>query len=318
MLTRHGRGRWVLLLAAALLLALGAVPVLPASPAAAEPDCDWAWTTGPDGDEVMVWRCSDSDGSSGGGGDGRPMCETNVQGRDVRVPCVHSSLGFFSTLYNGCYLRPARPQPEAGDEAWEGNDPEDGVVYTAHCFHTEGVDGAPMLWHPSTIFLSVLEGWFADLLEEAIAKLGLRGPDIQLAPDPAGAGLVGLPVWMWTPETTAIWGPQSDDATSLGITLHVEAHGERIRWDMGDGTEVVCDGPGEPYDPAFGAEPSECPHVYEEPSRDQPDGRYQVTATTEWRIDWEIDQTAVSGFELRTRTADPVSVRINELQVVTS
>jgi hypothetical protein len=169
-----------------------------------------------------------------------------------------------------------------------------------------------------TIFLSAADGIIPDLVEQAIARLPLGPPDIHIAPDPSGVGLVGLPVWMWTPETGSTWGPLTDSLTALGHTVSVTASAEQITWDMGDGTERVCAGPGTPYEPDFGAESSPtCGHAYEQPSRSQSEGRYTVTATTEWHIDWHVHDTSITGTEIRTRQ-ESVSIRINELQVVTS
>ncbi|QSB14920.1 hypothetical protein JQS43_00545 [Natronosporangium hydrolyticum] len=312
---RVGAGRrwWLgsVVAAAAVVLAL-----LPAAPAVAQPGCDWQNHTH-NGDEVWVWTCEDGGGGPGGGGTGEWVCTTNVQGQDQQVPCIHSTFGWFTDIHGGCYISAASPQPSEGSDAWEGNDPSDGVVYDAYCFGTEGVDGSPFIHHPTTIFLDATEGVFADLLERAIGMLPLRGPDIQLAPSPEGAGLVGLPVWMWTPETESTWGEAAVSLEALGLVLNVRANGEQIRWDMGDGTERICRTPGTPYEPSFGAEYSDCGHVYAEPSRDQPGGRYTITATTDWLIEWHIEGTIISGEERTTRTSTE-SVRINELQVVTS
>jgi hypothetical protein len=307
---RRRRGLLVATVVAALLA------LAPAGGARAQEDCGFEHYTDAEGNEHIVWTCADD--WSGDGGDDEWVCRTHLQGRAIRVPCVDPVLGWFTTAHGGCYINPATPQPPAGDPAWEGHDPTDGVVYTAFCFALDGVDGMPYLELPTTMFLPAGEGVVGDLIERAIALLPLRGPDIHLAPEPDGAGLVGLPVWMWTPATEQTWGPASASLTSLGITVSVTANAEQVRWDMGDGNQVLCDHPGTPYQAQYGAEPSPtCGHVYAEPSRDQPDGRYPVTATTQWRIDWRIQGTAINGTAPTTRDSS-ASVRIHELQVVTS
>jgi hypothetical protein len=290
--------------------------VVPASPASAQEGCGLVFGTGPNGDEVLVWTCSEDWDGGGSGGDW--VCEITFQGQPRRVACIDPSYGWFSTVHGGCYIKPASPQPPAGHPDWGGNDPADGIIYAAACFALEGVDGLPYASLPVNIFLSAADGFIPDLVEQAIARLQLDGPDIHIAPDPSGVGLVGLPVWMWTPETDTTWGPQDDSLTALGHTVSVTASGQQIRWNMGDGTEVLCGAPGTEYQPEFGAESSPtCGHAYEHPSRTRPGGRYAVTATTEWHIDWQIEGTAISGTEIRIRESS-TSVRINELQVVTS
>lgn len=300
-----------LVAAAAMLLALA-----PGSGAQAQEDCGFESRTGANGDEILVWTCAD--GWSGGDGDGEWVCTTNLRGRQVRVPCVDSVLGWFTASRGGCYIRPKIPQPEADHPVWEGRDPSEGLVYTAHCFALEGVDGMPYVQLATPLFFPAGEGFVGDLVERAIAQLPLRGADIHLAPDPDGVGLVGLPVWMWTPPTESTWGPANAELTALGITVTVAANAERITWAMGDGQQVECEDPGTPYQPEYAADPSPtCGHVYQQPSRGLPDGRYPVTATTDWLIEWQIEETVIAGAVPTTREST-TSVRINELQVVTS
>lgn len=304
-------GRWALAVAAAVT-----VVAVAAAPARAAEDCGFRSATGPDGAEVLVWTCAGD--WSGPGGDGGRTCHTGMGGRLVRVPCVDPSLGWFVDAFGGCYITPADPQPAAGHPVWDGHDPGTGVVYSAACFATDGVDGMPYLRHPILVFLPSAQGVVGDLLERAVATLSLAGPDIHLAPDPAGAGLVGLPVWMWTPVTGSTWGPVRTSLTALGTTVTVVAAAERVSWDMGDGREVSCDGPGTPYRASYGAQASPtCGHVYEQPSRSHPGGRYQVTATTRWRLDWWVEGTAIGGTRRTTRESS-ATVRIEELRVVTS
>jgi hypothetical protein len=300
------------LLAAAVLLPA----VAPATGAQAQADCQFISDTDPAGNEILVWTCRD--GWSGGEGDGEWVCATNLSGRDIRVPCIDEVLGWFTDSLGGCYIRPAIPQPPADDPVWDGHDPTEGLVYSARCFAADEIDGLPYVQLPTTLFFPAGEGPVGDLVERAIALLPLRGADIHLAPDPAGVGLVGLPVWMWTPVTESTWGPATASLTALGITVSVEASAEHISWAMGDGNQVRCDQPGEPYQPAYGADDSPtCGHRYAEPSRSRPDGRYPITATTQWRIEWWIEETVIGGTVPATRESAS-SVRINELQVVTS
>jgi len=299
------------LLAAAVVLA-----VAPVTSAQAQEDCGFEHYTDGEGNEHLVWTCTE--GWSGGGGDGEWVCTTNLRGRTIRVPCIDPVLGWFTNALGGCYIRPAIPQPPADDPAWQGHDPTDGLIYVARCFAVDGVDGMPYVQLPTTLFFPVGEGVVGDLIEQAIALLPLRGADIQLAPDPSGVGLVGLPVWMWTPVTESTWGPATASLTALGITVSVEANAERITWAMGDGAQVHCDHPGTPYHPDYRADESPtCGHVYTEPSRSLSSGRYPITATTQWLIEWRIEETVIGGTVPAERTSS-ASVRINELQVVTS
>ena len=97
-------------------------------------------------------------------------------------------------------------------------------------------------------------------------------------------------------------------------TITITAKATSVSWNMGDGTTVSCDNPGTPFENGKGGQPSPtCGHVYFRPSRDQPDGRYTVVATTAWRVDW-----AGGGFSgvIDTETVGNATVQINEMQVV--
>lgn len=309
---RLRRTRWFAALAAGVLALLA---LTPAGPAQAQDNCRFEFGTGPNGEEVLIWTCGDS---WGGGDDGGGGCQIQVGGRPVQVPCVDPVLGWFTYTHGGCYIKPMQPQPPADDPAWDGHSPDEGVIYTAACFALDGVDGLPYLHLPVPMFFPAGEGMVGDLVEQVIAMLPLSGAEIGIAPAPSGAGLVGLPVWMWTAQTPESWGPLTASLTALGLTVSAEANATAINWDMGDGTTRVCSHPGTPYQPEYGADPSPtCGHTYQQPSRNQPGEVYPVTATTEWRIDWWIEGTAITGAETRTRTAQ-TTVRINELQVVTS
>lgn len=97
--------------------------------------------------------------------------------------------------------------------------------------------------------------------------------------------LVGLTTWLWIDPA----GFQTFDAhvTLAGITVTVTATPRHVTWDLGDGTTVVCPGPGTPYDPARGnQQTTDCSHVYRYVSADQPDGRYHASVTITWAVAW--------------------------------
>lgn len=289
----------------------------PAVPAAADPGLPCDEPAAGESLEHWVNRCVGPIYGGGEGG-GTPRCE--LRGTPlgaVPVQCVHPTWGWWSNALQ-CYLRPADPQPPAGHHAWEGHDPADGLVYALACPYLHGVEGDPW-WDQVTLrFFPSDSGMLGRLVAEAIGRLPISGPEIHLAPDPSGTGLVGLPVWMWTPVTEATWEPAPLRLPALGWELVVLAHVDRIDWDMGDGTVVPCHHPGTPYQPEFGAEPSPtCGHVYTLPSRSRPDGRYQVTATTHWVVRWFFDGTEV-GATLTTTRESATTLRVHELQVVTS
>src|SRR5262249_35603188 len=138
----------------------------------------------------------------------------------------------------------------------------------------------------------------AQVALQALAKVHLLGAQIGIAPDPGGAGAVGLPVWLWTAVThyrdaagrdSGTWGTLTASATSGALTVTITATAQRIVWNMGDGASVSCDTPGAPYTAAAGLSDSPtCGYRYRKASTSTaaPAGRFTITATTYWRVAW--------------------------------
>jgi hypothetical protein len=272
------------------------------------------------GDPEFGWRvvniCESEGGGGGGSGGGPNTCSHPPYGE---FPCFDQQRGWWSSSLDDCYVKPLDPQPPAGDPRWGPNDPSDGAVYVVSCptdqSGTNEFSESFAVFDQPPGLPSV-----AELAQQAMDSLPLVGADIGIAPSPEGVGLVGLNVWMWTDDTDATWGPVSVSVPGPGITVTAQAEATQIEWDMGDGTTVVCEGPGTPYDESYGDRPSpDCGHVYTEPSRNQPEGRYAITATTTWHIEWWVEpQGSGAGDEDFQDRVSSTTVQINELQVVTS
>ncbi len=291
------------------LLAVGAVLVLilaGGTAALADPGAECP----PDTPDCTVWDDgggSSGGGDNGGGGDTGGGSGTGGGSRDCRrgeekVPCYDDVVGWFNAE-DGCYYKLAEPQPPGGEEGRS--------AYLRTCGNASDLQ-----------WLDDPPGGFEqraspqELAYDALATITLRGADIRMAPDPGGAGLVGLPVWMWTPSTPQTWGPNTASASQAGVTVTISAQATRITWDMGDGATVTCTTPGTPYDPSYGARPSpDCGYAgYAKPSRGQRGGKYRVTATTSWQVTWSGGgESGVIPVTRQSQTA----VRIDELQVVT-
>lgn len=292
-----------LLAVAALTVLLVSGGAAPAS--AAEPECP------PDaGGECSIGDHQPggpgSGGNTGGGGNGNGG-GTGKGSRDcrrdgVKVPCHDDIVGWFNSS-DGCYYKLADPQPSGG--------PAGQSAYIRTCTNAS-----------DAVWLADPPGGFEqrasplELAYDALATIRLGRPVIEMAPDPDGIGLVGLPVWLWTPRTEENWGPNTASAGQAGIRVTISAEVSRIDWDMGDGTTITCTTPGTPYTESYGAQPSpDCGYAgYRRPSRNQPGGEYTVTATTHWRVPWSGGGASGVITQERESTA---TIRIDELQVVT-
>ncbi|WP_019870073.1 hypothetical protein [Salinispora oceanensis] len=318
MLTRAARSRRTPLAALiasglAALLTLGlAAAVAPAAGRADPPDvicppgqntCEvWDDDPGSGGDPG-----GGGPGDGGGGGDGGgATCQRDGE----VVPCYDEVLGWFHNG-DGCYYKLIEPQPEGTPDGFDW--------YLVTC-RSGGIG-----WQRMELLDAPPPGFGtppdpAELARRALASIDLLPPRVAVAPRRhIGAGLVGLPVWMWASTAGSgqprhYFGPQQAAASDRGLTVSIAAEVTRVRWDMGNGTKVTCSGAGTAYEsdsPLAGKRSPDCGYHsgYPEP------GNYQIQATTHWTVSWSGGGESGS-FEV-TRTSGTVTIEIDELQVVT-
>jgi hypothetical protein len=285
----------------AVLLISGLVLLTPVAAVAGPGECDRS--TNPWCD---IENDEPEDPGPPGGGGGGASCTFNGQS----VPCTDPDFGFY--IGGGCYWKALVPQPIHAPPA--GQDPTKGAWGVASCYTAPGSGVATQSYRwledpqagPSP----------AELAQQALAKIHLLGARIGIVPDPNGSGAVGLPVWLWTDVNPGTWGPLTASASGGGITVTITARAQRINWAMGDGRVESCDNPGTPYEDRYGNSMSPtCGYRYTDPSvrAANSDGRYTITATTHWTVDWAGGgQTGV----LTPTSQSQTSIRIGEIPVV--
>ncbi|WP_455362580.1 ATP/GTP-binding protein [Streptomyces sp. SYSU K21746] len=266
------------------------------------------------------------DDPKGGGGIhcGRYTCEVEV---DVPGQAGGQESGNGSTGGSGggggsaggdgesadvCTYKLADPQPPAGSLDWEGHTPGDGAVYEQSCTRDGGdFTITRMVWLADPPEQETVDP--AVLAQRAVDSMTLLGPDIA-SPKAAGKYTVGVPMWMWVNQSATTFGPNTASASAGGITVTATAKVSKIVWQMGDGSTVTCNGPGTPYQASEGMVQSPtCGHVYSKTSAGAQSGKYLVTATSTWTIDWQGGGAAGQLTEIRQTN---VQVAIGELQVV--
>lgn len=119
----------------------------------------------------------------------------------------------------------------------------------------------------------------ADLAEQARGRLALPAPAI--AASPAERQLVHLPTWLAVSQSS--WGPVSASVSAGAVTVTATASPSRVEWDLGDGSMVVCEGPGTIWRPGMDpeAESPDCGHTYTRSA-----SGVEVTATVYWTVTW--------------------------------
>jgi hypothetical protein len=254
-----------------------------------------------DGETTRPDRPGNGDNPGGGGGGTRTCVRDNQP-----IACYDDLLGYFNNS-DGCYYKLEEPQrPDA---------PQGQQWYLRSCAGAQEevlLDAAPDGFGtpPDPV----------ELANRALASITLEPPPVHVAPN-KGAGLVGLPVWMWTDQRDGTWGELTASASAPGLTVSISAKVKKIVWDMGNEEQIPCQVPGTAYDPNVhrGGKSPDCgyPTGYPRSSRREPGGVYKVTATTTWQVLWTGGGTS-GELPPQTRTSSaPGTVRIDELQVVT-
>lgn len=244
----------------------------------------------------------------------------------VEVPCNHPVYGFYS---GGCYYGSPPPLVEPPPPP-DGQTAEDGAWYYQRCIMNAQIFNGELVF---TLTADIQWRWFEngtapivlptpeEVAQQVLATITLDSVDIRLAPPDTGAGLVDLPVWLGVESTTnsmGVIGAAGCDPTGL-VCVTIEAEVVSIDWNLGDGTVITCAADDHtPWTPdmTYLAPGDHCHHYYDSDSRDQPDGRYQITATSNWEVRWEADFSDDGDVIEITRTAE-TSLEINEIQVLT-
>jgi hypothetical protein len=155
----------------------------------------------------------------------------------------------------------------------------------------------------------------AVLGRQAISRLNLPSPSIEMAPPTDRDQLVNVSTWLWI-ESTA-WRSMSATAAAGPVSATATAAPAEVVWQMGDGHSVTCRGPGMPYDSSNSNGTSYCSYTWTTSSGSQPNGIYLVTATVYYQAAWTAAGAPGSGsFGLVPGPSATVAVRVAESQAI--
>lgn len=267
---------------------------------------------------------ADDPTGSGGAACGRFTCSVEVEAPGSSAGSAGGNSGASESGSNSeggesspwkCTYTLADPQPPAGSLDWEGHQPGDGAVYQERCAYEGSTTTVlRMVWAADQPEAAAVDP--AVLAQQAVDEMLLRGPEIGITPKPGGKGVVGMPVYLWTEQGPETYGPNTATATAGGITVNATAKVSKIVWNMGDGNSVTCSTSGTPYKPEYGKRPSpDCGHRYEVPSSTTDTGRFHVTATSTWTIDWQVTGGGQTGQLTEVRDSS-VDITVAEVQVL--
>ncbi|MFF4690476.1 hypothetical protein [Streptomyces sp. NPDC001307] len=124
------------------------------------------------------------------------------------------------------------------------------------------------------------------VVQQAVRRLKLPKPVIHTSPNEDFAQVVHVPTWMWVKRST--WGPVSASVAVEGVTVTATARPRKAVWSMGEGGQVVCQGPGTPYSDAYSPKASspDCGYTYQRASLSAPGRKYTVSVQVTWDVDW--------------------------------
>jgi hypothetical protein len=243
------------------------------------------------------------------------QCKASWNG--IAIPCSLPGIGTYYAAA-GCYIRPitGAVPPEAGKP------PQPDYKAYNCAFVTGATEMNPRLdtqditiWLPPvapTITPEQAARAVAAMMNFEAIKIGIS----QKMSGPAGVGYVGVPVWLWAKDPIGITvGPQHVSKTYQGIGVTIDAKMTKIVWDLGDGHTATC-GQGTPYSTSYGvAESPTCGYRYNQISKSKPGGKYRITATSYWDLDWAAGgQTGTIPLDFTQNT----TLSVGEIQVVVS
>lgn len=156
---------------------------------------------------------------------------------------------------------------------------------------------------------------------EAERSITLPSPEVRA--NPSGTSVVGLGTWLWI--DPSLWRAESVTASAGPVSATAVARPVAVLWTTGDGSRLVCPGPGAAYVPSLPAswQTTDCAHAYLRTSAGQPsldgnpdDGTFVMTATVEWSVSWTSTGVAGGGSLPTLYTTGASLLRVAQVESV--
>jgi hypothetical protein len=157
-----------------------------------------------------------------------------------------------------------------------GPTPGEWVIYA--CPGTAVAGALPLEWLPTTEAQAAAPVNVTALGQQAVSRLGLGSPAIDMAPPSGSPQLVNVATWLWI--NPGAWQTLTATASAGTVTATATATPAKVVWNMGDGNQVICSGPGTAYRAADPGATTDCSYTWTQ------GGNYQVTATVYWSVTW--------------------------------
>lgn len=226
-------------------------------------------------------------------------------------------IGVSSGSYGASGTGGSAPDQGAGSSAREG----DGYGYggTNEAAASPALSGSPGGVSSFTSGGASAAAGLQVLPEQASNEIVLPAPVIYTSPP--SSTYVNLPTWLWI--DPADWRPFVATASAGAVSATATAEPSSVTWSMGDGSSVVCTGPGVPYDFSVPAseQQTDCSYTYTRSSAGQPgvDGPadvFRVTATINWVVTWSAAGTPGGGDLPQLSTTSTQFLRVEQVESV--
>lgn len=206
------------------------------------------------------------------------------------------------------------PPPQIQQELGTGGQTPGQWVFPVNCGGPSITNPAAPFWVTKTQAAAAPVNPAA-LAQQALSKLPLAAAPIEMAPPATTDQLVNVSAWLWI--SPAAWQGLSATATAGPVSATATASPVEVVWNMGDGDQITCAGPGTPYNPSSPNASTDCSYTWTQSSDGQPNGAYEVTATVYWQVAWTA--TGAPGGGNLGQVAGPaarVAVRVAESQAI--
>lgn len=186
--------------------------------------------------------------------------------------------------------------------------PQPGQWVFPTCSGPGAVDPMPPVWVTGAAQAAVQVNPVS-VAEQALKQLPFGSPTIEMAPPSGSPQLVAVATWLWI--DPAAWQTLTATASAGTVTTTATATPTKVVWNMGDGNQVTCDGPGTPYSAANPNATTDCSYTWSQA------GSYQVTATVYWSVAWTaVGAPGGGNLGVQPGPAAQVPVTVTESQAI--
>ena len=165
-------------------------------------------------------------------------------------------------------------------------------------------------------YFIIPEGGLVDpvaLAQQALDSVQIAPPAIRTSPSESGRLYVQIPTWLWIDGSW--WQGYTATAQAGRVWSTVTARPVSVTWGMGDGSSVVCTGPGTAWTPGADEDASDCTHTYRRSSAASGGGTFDLTATVRLEVTWTSNAPFGGTLPAITRTST-LDVEVGEIQAI--